>query len=96
MLFRSGEVPGDQVRQELTPLLDPPFENGIVVLPHLVAQAHRTTNDGDAIFVMATGDVEAGVDAVGMLATTALEYAIVSGIRDAESAYGYIAARDLA
>lgn len=62
---------------------------------HTICPTH-TTNDGDAIFVMATGDVEAGIDAVGMLATAALEYAIVSGVRDAESAYGYIAARDLA
>lgn len=62
---------------------------------HTIYPTH-TTNDGDAIFVMATGGVEAGVDAVGILATAALERAIVSGVRDAESAYGYIAARDLA
>ena len=43
---------------------------------HAIYPTH-TTNDGDAVFVMATGEVEAPVDVVGVLATRALERAIV-------------------
>lgn len=43
---------------------------------HAIYPTH-TTNDGDAVFVMATGEVEASVDVVGVLATRALERAIV-------------------
>lgn len=43
---------------------------------HAISPTH-TTNDGDAVFVMATGEVEAPVDVVGVLATRVLERAIV-------------------
>lgn len=43
---------------------------------HAISPTH-TTNDGDAVFVMATGEAEATVDVVGVLATRALERAIV-------------------
>ena len=62
---------------------------------HAINPTH-TTNDGDSIFVMATGEVEAQVDMVGMLATAALEGAIVDAAREAEGAFGLKAARDLA
>ena len=61
---------------------------------HAICPTH-TTNDGDTIFVMATGEVDAPVDVVGALATKALGSAIADGARQAESAYGYVAARDL-
>ena len=61
---------------------------------HAIRPTH-TTNDGDTIFVMATGEVEAPVDVVGMLSTQALELAIVSAANDATGAYGFPAARDL-
>ena len=61
---------------------------------HAIRPTH-TTNDGDSIFVMATGEVEAQVDMVGMLATSALENAIVDAAESANSAYGFCAARDL-
>lgn len=61
---------------------------------HAIRPTH-TTNDGDSIFVMATGGVSAEVDAVGMLATAALEQAIVDAARSAEGAYGLKGARDL-
>lgn len=61
---------------------------------HAISPTH-TTNDGDTVFVMATGDVEAPVDVVGALATRALGRAIADGTRQAEGAYGYPAARDL-
>ena len=62
---------------------------------HAIRPTH-TTNDGDSIFVMATGEVEAEVDAVGMLATSALEQAIVDAARSAQGARGLMAAADLA
>lgn len=61
---------------------------------HAISPTH-TTNDGDTIFVMATGEVEMPVDLVGTLATRALERAIADAAREAVSAYGYPAACDL-
>ena len=61
---------------------------------HAIRPTH-TTNDGDAIFVLATGQVEAETDLVGMLATSALEQAIANGAVSATTAYGYKAACDL-
>ena len=61
---------------------------------HAICPTH-TTNDGDTVFVMATGAVDAPVDVVGALATRALGRAIADGARNATSAYGYVAACDL-
>lgn len=61
---------------------------------HAIRPTH-TTNDGDSIFVMATGEVEADVDMVGMLATSALEGAIVDAAVSAQGAFGLKAACDL-
>ena len=62
---------------------------------HAIRPTH-TTNDGDTIFVMATGEVPMPVDVVGVLATRALEQAIVDSARSATGAYGLKAACDLA
>ena len=62
---------------------------------HAIRPTH-TTNDGDTIFVMATGQVEAPVDLVGVTATQALEDAIVSAALHARGAHGLKAACDLA
>ena len=61
---------------------------------HAIHPTH-TTNDGDSIFVMATGEVDADVDAIGLLATRALEGAIVDAATSAQSAFGLKAACDL-
>lgn len=61
---------------------------------HAISPTH-TTSDGDTVFVLATGAVESSVDVVGMLATRALERAIVDGATSATSAYGLTAACDL-
>ena len=61
------------------------------------AQAIRpvhSTADGDTIFVMATGEVEVGVDALGALITEVMARAINRAALDAEPAYGLKAARD--
>ena len=61
---------------------------------HAISPAH-TTNDGDTVFVLATGEVEAPLDAVGVLATRVLGRAIADGALSAKSAYGFKAACDL-
>lgn len=61
---------------------------------HTIVPTH-TSNDGDTIFVMATGDEPAPVDVVGALAIRALRDAIVDAARSAAGAYGLKAARDL-
>jgi L-aminopeptidase/D-esterase-like protein len=55
----------------------------------------HTLSDGDAIFTMASGEVEAPVDVVAVLATEAMEQAIVSAINHAQSAYGLPCAADI-
>ncbi|MDO4537852.1 MAG: P1 family peptidase [Coriobacteriales bacterium] len=62
---------------------------------HCISPVH-TTNDGDTIFVMATGTVDANVDVVGVLATQALDAAILDAARSARPAYGLKAACDFA
>lgn len=44
--------------------------------------------DGDTIFVMTTGKVEADFDSLAALSTDILQYAIINSARNAESAYG--------
>ncbi len=55
----------------------------------------HTPHDGDTIFVMASGDVDARTDMVGILATEAMERAIRSAVRSATGAYGLRAACDI-
>ena len=54
---------------------------------HAIRPTH-TTKDGDAVFVLATGDVEVPLDVVGILATRALERAIADGARSAHTSHG--------
>lgn len=61
------------------------------------AQAIRpvhSTADGDTIFLMSTGEVEAGVDAVGALVTECMARAINRAATQSESAYGLKSAAD--
>lgn len=55
----------------------------------------HTSNDGDAIFTFASGEVDAMPDMVTLLANEAMHKAIVSAIENAEGAYGLPAAQDL-
>lgn len=61
---------------------------------HAIRPTH-STGDGDTVFVMATGDVEAPPDLVGTLAVRAMGRAIVDGARQARPAYGLKAACEL-
>lgn len=65
--------------------------NGIA---RTVRPAHSVF-DGDTIFTMATGTVEANADVIGILAVRAVERAITNAIRNAETAGGYKAWKDL-
>jgi L-aminopeptidase/D-esterase-like protein len=56
----------------------------------------HTTMDGDTIFAVATGEVEASVDLVGTMAADVLAEAVVSAVKQAEGAGGLPAWRDLA
>ena len=59
-----------------------------------IRPAH-TMFDGDTIFSMATGMVEADVNVVGMLATMAMERAVVDAIKSTEESYGYKSYREI-
>lgn len=53
----------------------------------------HTTVDGDTIFVMASGEVEVNVDALGALVTECVGRAINNAALQSEPAYGLLAAR---
>jgi len=55
----------------------------------------HTASDGDALFVLSTGDVVADLTALGLAAADAVGAAIVNGVRAAASLPGLPAARDL-
>lgn len=65
-------------------------QNGIA---RCVKPAH-TIFDGDTIFAMCTGEVSTSLDAVGILAAKAVEYAILDAVKNAESFDSYVAAKD--
>ena len=66
-------------------------QNGIA---RAVRPAH-TVFDGDTIFAMCTGEKEASLDSVGVLAVKAVEYAILDAVKNAETYDKYIAAKDI-
>ncbi len=55
----------------------------------------HTMSDGDTIFALATGGVDASVDLVGTLSAVVLAEAVANAIRSAEAAGGVPAYRDL-
>lgn len=66
-------------------------QNGIA---RAISPAH-SVYDGDTVFALCTGQVEATPDAVGVLAARAVEQAILRAVRCAQGAYGYPACRDI-
>lgn len=56
----------------------------------------HTSNDGDAIFTFASGEVDSRSDLVAIMGTEAMQQAIYRAIKTAQSAYGLPAARDIA
>ena len=55
----------------------------------------HTSFDGDALFVLATGEIAAQQDAVGTLAALAVERAVLDAVLSAEEAYGLPSALSL-
>ena len=55
----------------------------------------HTTADGDSVYALSVGDIEADQDLVGLLGAEVISEAIVRAVENAESAFGYPAARDL-
>ena len=55
----------------------------------------HTSVDGDSIYAVSAGTVQADQDLVGMLAAEAVSEAVIRAVMQAESAYGFPAARDL-
>ncbi len=55
----------------------------------------HTANDGDTVFTFASREAEAPFDLVAVLATEAMQKAIVSAVRSAKGAFGLAAARDV-
>ena len=51
--------------------------------------------DGDTIFTMATGKVEADINVVGLLAANVVEQAVVRAVKNAEGILGYKAYKDM-
>ena len=67
---------------------------------HAIRPTH-TTNDGDTIYVLASGSLGADasaripLDLIGLVATRALEAAIVAGCTEATALHGLPAHRDI-
>lgn len=63
-------------------------------LGRVIRPAHSMV-DGDTIFALATGKVEADINVAGLLAARAVERAIVRAVKQASSLHGFIAYQDL-
>ena len=55
----------------------------------------HTSADGDSIYAVSIGEVEADQDLVGVLAAEVVSEAITRAVTNAEGAYGYPARRDI-
>lgn len=51
--------------------------------------------DGDTIFTMATGKVDADINVVGLLAARVMERAVIDAVKSADSSYGFKSYRDI-
>ena len=55
----------------------------------------HTSMDGDSLYGLSVGNVEANLDLVGTLGADCVAQAILVAARSADSAYGLTAAKDL-
>ena len=55
----------------------------------------HTTADGDSLYALSVGDVDADQDLTGTLAAETVSEAIIRAVESAESSYGYPARKDL-
>ncbi len=56
----------------------------------------HSSNDGDTVFTFASREVEAPFDLVAVIATEAMQNAIISAVKNAKSAFGLPCAKDIA
>ncbi len=63
-------------------------------LARSVSPVH-TSADGDSLYALSVGDVQADMDLVGTLAAEVVSRAIISAVFSAESRFGFPAAKDL-
>jgi L-aminopeptidase/D-esterase-like protein len=79
--------------------LDKPQARRVAVMAHdgfaRAIDPIHTMHDGDSIFALATGAIDANVTLVGALAARAMAQAIANGIRAAQSAYGLPCHREM-
>lgn len=55
----------------------------------------HTMSDGDTIFTMATGEIEANIDKILVMAVDSMEKAIIDAINSAKTINGYLAITDI-
>lgn len=55
----------------------------------------HTMVDGDTIFTLSTGELEAEMNTLGALAARAMEEAVADAVRSAEGGYGFLSAADI-
>ncbi len=55
----------------------------------------HTSADGDSIYALSVGEISADIDLVGTLAAQVMSEAILRAVTSAESAYGFLAAKEL-
>ena len=55
----------------------------------------NTSADGDTVYVLSVGDVDADMDLVGTLAADVLSEAIIRAVECSEGAYGFPSAKDI-
>lgn len=60
-----------------------------------VIRPSHTMYDGDAIFALSVGNVEADVNVIGLLAANVIEQAVLNGIKNASSIGSYISYNDI-
>ncbi len=60
-----------------------------------VIRPSHTMQDGDTIFALATGEVKADINTVGLLAARVIERAVINGVKKAASIYSCLSYSDL-
>lgn len=60
-----------------------------------VIRPSHTMQDGDTIFAMTTGEVEADINTVGLLAARVIERAVINGVKKASSIHSFPSCSDL-
>ena len=55
----------------------------------------HTTADGDSIYGLSSGDVEADLNVTGTLASLVMARAVNKAVLSAQSMYGYLSAKDV-